>query len=55
MTLRAALLLLLDQVDYTAGACSLMEPVGGVLDANVIRQCRQALSDPRNGVKDANA
>lgn len=43
--LRAALLLLLDQVDYTTGACGLTEMVGAVLDQKVIEQCRKVLDD----------
>jgi len=41
--LRAALLVLLDQVDYTAGACGLTEMVGAVLPRQVIEQCRLVL------------
>jgi hypothetical protein len=40
---RAALEVVLDQVDYTRGACSVTEPVGGVLDKLVITMARQVL------------
>jgi hypothetical protein len=43
MTCRDALLLVLDQVDYTAGACSLTEMVGAVLPKEVIQKAREAL------------
>lgn len=36
---------LLDQVDYTAGACSLTEMVGAVLPKQVIENARNALAD----------
>lgn len=41
--LRAALLTLLDQVDYMAGACSVTEMVGAVLSKEVIARAREAL------------
>lgn len=41
--LRVALLTLLDAIDYTNGACSPVEPVGGVLPQVLINQARQAL------------
>lgn len=44
LTPAEALALLLDQVDYTAGACALTELVGAVLDASVIETCRAALA-----------
>lgn len=40
---RAALLVVLDQVDYTANACGVTEMVGAVLPLEVIRQARAAL------------
>jgi len=43
---REALLLLLDQVDYTAGNCQMNEPVGGVLPQEVIKLCRNAAQLP---------
>lgn len=43
-----ALKLLLDQVDYTRGACSLTEMVGAVLPKEVIEQCRKAIKDEEN-------
>lgn len=42
-----ALLLLLDQVDYTAGACRLTEQVGAVLPIEVIERCREAINDAK--------
>lgn len=42
MDCRTALLTLLDQVDYTAGACRPNEMVGAVLDKRVIELCREA-------------
>ena len=44
-TLRQALLVLLDQVDYTAAACGPTEMVGAVLPIEVIRLARQALAE----------
>jgi hypothetical protein len=41
--LRAALATVLDQVDYTQGACGLTESVGAVLPVEVIQQARRAL------------
>lgn len=41
--LRAALLALLDAVDYTTGACSMTELVGAVLPAVLIANARKAL------------
>lgn len=41
--LRAALATLLDQVDYTAGACRVTEMVGACLPEEVIKLCRKAL------------
>jgi hypothetical protein len=43
LTEREALQLLLDSVDYTAGACSVTEMVGAVLPVEVIEIARQAL------------
>ena len=34
---------LLDQVDYTSGACSVTEMVGAVLDKSVIDEARAAI------------
>lgn len=39
-----ALRLLLDQVDYTKGACGLTEMVGAVLSRQVLETCHQALA-----------
>ena len=44
--LRASLGVLLDQVDYTAGACSLTSMVGAALPKEVIDKARAALSSP---------
>lgn len=41
---REALQVLLDQIDYTAGACTPTEQVGAVLDHRVIALCRRALA-----------
>jgi hypothetical protein len=41
--LRSALLVILDQVDYTAGNCGLTEMVGAVLDRSVIAKARGVL------------
>lgn len=41
--LRGAIRLLLDQVDYTAGACGLTESVGACLDAKVIDRVKAIL------------
>ena len=43
--LRDALGVLLDQVDYTSGACRINEPIAGVLPAGVIRLARLALKE----------
>lgn len=45
MTPREALLLLLDQVDYTARNCQPNEMVGAVLPVEVIKLCREACAD----------
>lgn len=42
--LRTALLLLLDHVDYTAGACGMNEPVAGALPKRILEMARAALS-----------
>ncbi len=42
--LDAALRTLLDQVDYTAGACGVTEMVGAVLPKEVIERCKKALA-----------
>lgn len=43
LTIRAALGLLLDQVDYKARACRPYETVGSVLNEDTIDACRSAL------------
>lgn len=48
MTPTEALRLILDQVDYTAGAGSAAEPVGGLLSVEVINTCRAALASQIN-------
>lgn len=42
--LRAALLALLDAVDYTRGACGIAEPISGVLPQVLIDNARKALA-----------
>lgn len=44
-TLKEALLLLLDQVDFVAGNCGPTEMVSAVLTTEVISICRQAIAD----------
>ena len=44
--MRDVLLTLLDQVDYTAGNCSLTEMVGACLPREVINLVRAALKEP---------
>lgn len=44
LTVREALLLVLDQVDYKAGACGFTEMVGACLPAEVIDKARQVLA-----------
>lgn len=41
----AALQVLLDQVDYTTGACRLNEMVGAVLDKGTIQMCRETIKE----------
>lgn len=43
MNTREALQVLLDQVDYTSGACSLTDMVGAALPKEVIKLCREAI------------
>lgn len=53
MDCRTALLVVLDQVDYTRGACSATEMVGAVLSKEVIALARKAIAvnyHPVNGV-----
>lgn len=45
--LRSALLVVLDQVDYTSGACGLTEMVGAVLPNGIIKKAREALSEDK--------
>ena len=45
MNCRTALQLVLDQVDYTKGACGLTEMVGAVLPKEVIALARKAIAD----------
>jgi hypothetical protein len=45
MDCRTALLTVLDQVDYTKGACSFTEMVGAVLPKEVIALARKAIAD----------
>ena len=43
LTPREALLLLLDQIDYTRGACSLTDMVGAALPAEVLDKCHETI------------
>jgi hypothetical protein len=43
--LRTSLLTLLDQVDYTTGACRPNEMVGAVLPKEVIEMCHKTLAE----------
>jgi hypothetical protein len=45
MDCRTALLTVLDQVDYTNGACGVTEMVGAVLPKEVIALARKAIAD----------
>jgi len=45
MDCRTALLTVLDQVDYTSGACGVFEMVGAVLPKEVITLARKAIAD----------
>ena len=48
--LRQWLAVVLDQVDYTNGACGLTEMVGAVLEPSVIENARQVLKQvPKGG------
>ena len=47
MSVREALLLILNQVDYTAGACRVNEMVGAVLPVDILRQAKQALAQDK--------
>jgi hypothetical protein len=41
-TLRTALLLLLDNIDYDAGRCRASEPIGAVLPLEILLKVRKA-------------
>ena len=45
MDCRTALLTVLDQVDYTSGACGVTEMVGAVLPKEIIALARKAIAD----------
>ncbi len=45
--LRAALEVVLDQVDYTKGACQVNEMVGAVLPKEVIAKARTAIAQSK--------
>ena len=45
MDCRTALLTVLDQVDYTNGACGVTEMVGAVLPKEIIALARKAIAD----------
>lgn len=53
LTTTEALRLILDQVDYTKGACGLTEMVGACLDKQVIETCHQALAVDRTAAINA--
>ena len=44
-TVRQALMVILDCVDYTSGACGLTEMVGAVLPEDIIIKAREALKE----------
>lgn len=46
LSVREALQTVLDQVDYTSGACTPTEMVAAVLPVEVIKLAREALSAP---------
>ena len=45
LKVREALLVILDCIDYTRGACSLNEMVGAVLPKEIIELARQSLTN----------
>lgn len=47
MALRAALQVILDQVDYTAGACRPVEMVGACLPTNIIDKTKKTLQETK--------
>ena len=49
---REALQVVLDQVDYTAGACELTTPVGAALPRVVIENARKALEETKGAKTD---
>lgn len=51
MTVREALLTVLDAVDYTSEACRPNEMVGAVLPEEVIKLARDALGKREGGVE----
>jgi hypothetical protein len=52
MNCRTALLTILDQVDYTNGACGVTEMVGAVLPKEIIALARKAIADEAAGQAD---
>ena len=48
--LRNILQVILDQVDYTSGACRVNEQVGGVLDLNILAQARAILKETKPSI-----
>ncbi len=42
-TLRTALLLLLDNIDYDAGRCRASEPIGAILPLEILLKVRKAV------------
>lgn len=47
MTCREALQVLLDQVDFERGACSLTDMVGACIPAGLLEKCRAAVAAER--------
>lgn len=47
MDAATALRVLLDQVDYTAGACRPNEMVGAVVSRELLQQCKDALKEQK--------
>jgi hypothetical protein len=51
MDTKTALMTVLDQVDYTSGACGLGEPVGGCLPVTVIKLARESVRNAPTNVQ----
>lgn len=48
MNCRTALITVLDQIDYTNGACGMTEMVGAVLPKEIIALARKAIAEEGN-------